>query len=223
MRMNIFTSLLVSLLACAMAVAQFKSNVTLRNESFGSDVIPDPSNKLSLATLLAHSSVLTALELSDEQIRIVSDALKANSGSFSTPIHTRDDGKFPTKDEIRAIKERHQARSSQLLDEVLTPNQWKRLREIAYQVEISRLGLGIAIAHGRLGRDIGVTENQVTNLQEKASKIQRKAEQEILKILIAAQKELLAELSPEQRDKANECLGMPFVFRDELGRGPKSP
>src|SRR5690606_16910355 len=86
-----------------------------------------------------------------------------------------------------------------ILDEIVSPAQWERLRQIAYQVEVGRIGFANALTEGRLGDDSGVHEQQTELVQRKAKEAEAKAKADILKILARMQDEILAELTPEQR------------------------
>ena len=107
-------------------------------------------------------------------------------------------------------------KNKQLVDELLTPAQWKRLRQIAFQVEIARIGLGKALTEGRFSPEVGIHENQKTHIVEKAEEIEARTAETISRLLANAQRELLSELAPEQRAKAVDAMGEPFFFRDEF-------
>ncbi len=62
--------------------------------------------------------------------------------------------------------------SEAALEEILLPNQLKRIRQLAYQVEIAKLGLSESLTDGRLGKDIGVNDNQKQHLAEKAAAVE---------------------------------------------------
>jgi hypothetical protein len=184
-------------------------------ETFGTDCIPDPSNKLSLITLaLNNSSIQRELRLSTQELEALINERTRNNGSFSSPmIETGPEEVGSAR--TRALIAIAIARNEAVLDEIISPSQWLRLREIAYQTEIARIGIANAIATGRLGRDIGIYDNQKSSLCTQANRIEAKAAVAIAKVLKAAQLELLSELTPTQRSTAQQCLGEPFNFRDD--------
>lgn len=191
-------------------------------ETFGHSVIPNVDDPLSLASLLSNDSVRKELGLREEREQFVVDFLARNRGSFGSVV-----GVFngrPGPKEIQELRERnaaHREQSKEILDELMSPTEWKRLRQIAYQVEVWRMGLGESLANGQLGVDAGILEQQRDVIQRKAAKIQSDVDAQIMKILIEAQSELLNELPVEQRNKAKSLLGTPFIFREsqpQIGR-----
>ncbi|MEM7475026.1 MAG: hypothetical protein AAF483_08535 [Planctomycetota bacterium] len=115
----------------------------------------------------------------------------------------------------QAILRQFQENAENYMDEVLTPAQDHRLTQIIYRIETKRLGLGEALATGRLGLAVGVHDNQKSNIKRKAEAIQEKLEKEIAKLCIAAEAELFAELAPEQRDKVVDLLGEDFSYHEK--------
>lgn len=215
--MKVFVAFIVVVAMLAAAQAQFTFKGKVVFEGQGGFVIPDPNNKLSLASLLNNPSVAKALGIGEAESQVLKSTLEANYGSFNSVRYVRPDGSLPTSaEEIIAFRDAQHAKSTQLLDEVIAPHQWEKLRQLAYQTEVARIGLGDAFVRGRLGQDVGIVENQKTNISEKSAKIEARLESAITKLLLDAQNELLLELSSEQREKAKKCLGMPFLFRDNL-------
>lgn len=212
--MKMLISIVGVMVLAGLTFAQFTITAQIV-ESDASYVVPDPSNRIALAFLLNNASVIKAIGLEERELSILRETLKANQGSFRPNLAF---GPLPkSREEADAVAATHLAKSEQFLDELLTPRQWERLREVAYQLEVARIGLGQSLSDGRLGKDIGVLENQKSHLLEKANKIDARVEAAIVKLTKEAQAEMMAELSPEQREKAKKLLGVPFLFRDTLG------
>jgi hypothetical protein len=191
------------------------------SETSGGDSIPDVNNVLSLVTLLRQPQIAKAAGVNPEIIQRISKELSDKDGSFAVQISK---GIPQTRDELEKLrsqlaKERNSR--EEWLDELLTPAQWKRLRELAYQTEIARVGWGEALTKGRLGRDAGVTENQHTALRNRVGKIEAETQQKILQLLAESQEKILAELSTEQRSKAKTLLGDPVLILEVDPRKPK--
>lgn len=180
--------------------------------------IPDPESLLQIAAFAANPTVAEELKLTKDQLRAIKSMLKQANGALAVVLYeptTTPDGNKPSSLEIsQAIRETRRKREKDL-EEILRPDQRMRLKEIAYQIEVYRVGIGAAITEGRLAEDVGVTENQKTALRKKCNAIEERVQKEISEILLKAQEELLRELSAEQREKAKSLLGHPFYFRDD--------
>ncbi len=182
--------------------------------------IPDPSNSLGIAVLAVNPSVSKELGLSQEQISTLRTLLVENGGALNGGVlQFKGRGNIPPAEVIREKHRQKKAENESKLDEIFLPNQWVRLKQIAYQIEVSRIGFGRALSSGVLGRDVGVFEAQHTHLSQKALEIEARAAKEIGEILRQAQIEMLKELSTEQRSKAVGLLGEPFYFRDDEYQG----
>lgn len=198
--------------------ARGQLHVSVANEISGGYAIPDPDDKLELASLLRNPTVVNAIGVRGPQLEAIEKTLAENQGSFGFTFQTG--GELPSKEELETRQQLKYSKSVAVLDELLSPDQWKMLRQAAFQSEIARIGLASAFANGRLGAVIGVTENQKAHLLEKGNQIQAKVELKIIELLREAQRELVAELGTEQRLRATEELGNPFIFRDALFRIP---
>ena len=98
----------------------------------------------------------------------------------------------------------------------MSPNQWTRLREIAYQIEIARVGIAHALTVGRLSRDVGIYENQKTHLREKVWQIEKTTLELLANIQADEQAAFLKLLSPGLMAKVKSTLGRPFNFREDM-------
>ncbi len=193
-------------------------SISISNETSGGYVIPNPDDKLELASLLRNPTVVKAIGIHGSQLEALEKIFVENRGSFRFTHQTG--GELPSKEELISRQHMQYTRSVAVLDELLSPDQWKLLRQTAFQTEIARIGLANAFANGRLGAEIGVTENQKTHLLKKGTQIQSKLERKMIELLVEAQAELVAELGTEQRLLAKQALGNPIIFRDELFRIP---
>lgn len=184
--------------------------------------IPNPADPLSIARLAVNPSVALELGIDKQRVSTLKKMLKEAGGDLSIAhlrVGRRPGEVGPTDADIDAqLKKKLVGRRAQL-DEILPPESLDRLRQLAYQIEIGRVGLGVALADGKLGEDVGVYENQKTLIRARGAEIEEKLRERIKLALADAQKELLRELPSGQRDKAAELLGTPFYYREDNFRG----
>jgi hypothetical protein len=79
-----------------------------------------------------------------------------------------------------------------------------------------RGALLLSLPRGRLGRDSGVHKGQREILERTSIKVDKEAQLAIIQILEKAEQDVLAQLAPEQRKKAQELIGPVFIY-DDLG------
>lgn len=199
------------------------STNTIVSETYGQDSIPDVNNNLSLVTILKNPQVARASGISPEATKQILKELRKNNGSFS--VIFSEGGRMSGSDYELFKKDADAARRTReaWLDEFITPDQWKRLRQLAYQTEIARVGWSGALTSGRLGRDAGVTENQHTSIKNRVADIEAETQKKIQKLLAEAQEQILSELSTQQKAKAKELLGEPVLIQDEDPRNVYRP
>lgn len=190
--------------------------VTPGSETWGGYVIPNVDNKLSLASLLYNRTVAESLGVNVEGRKLIHEYLANNGGSFKSKV-VISQGNIPkTREQIHAETVAHRLQSEKFLDEIVSPSQWGRLRQMAYQVEVARMGLASALTQGRLGSDSGVHGQQTDTIRRTAEDAEARAKAEIVRILAEMQQEVLAELTPDQQQAAQKLLGEPFVFKEDL-------
>ena len=175
----------------------------------------DPNNRSALFNLLANESIRRELQLDDDQYagvqkimqesqKRVSEMVRANMASGSNNIGAG----------LSELMKESRKRAEEAIEEILLPKQLERVRQLAYQVEISQLGLGESLTTGRLGKEIDIHEDQKQHLTDKAAAIEAEARMAIAKIRAAARAKLFAELAPDQRKKAEELLGPHFDYEE---------
>ncbi len=170
----------------------------------------DPEKKLTLVGLVGNASVLAELGLNERSLKVLRDRLAVTGGSLNLPMQKRDVGE--SRQAIFAKRSASMAESERIVDEALTPSEWKRLREIGYQIEVYENGFVKAFRSGSLGKQLNVTESQLQKIEEKVQQAENEQRAEFVTIMSVTQNKMLAELSPEQRNKAQERLGKPFYF-----------
>jgi len=165
---------------------------------------PSPDNIGQLFNLMRSSEVMEALDLDKQQKIAMENAFKSEQEQVREMVSK----KVPFNEITGALR----SNAKSIFDEVLTPAQNLRMRQIVFRIEVSVIGLAAALTEGRLGEEVKVYENQVTRIQERGKEIESRAKAEILAILKRSEKELLAELTPEQRVAAEKSLGDFFVY-----------
>lgn len=175
----------------------------------------NPNNSSALMNLLGNQSIKNELKLSDDQIASAKTIMTESGQRMSSFIRqSMQEGRPLNPSEIKELMAENQKKAETAIEEILLPEQLKRLRQLAYQVEIAQIGLGDSLVEGRLGSEVGVTDQQKEHLAKKAAEIENEARLEIARIRAAAQAKLLAELSAEQRNKATSLLGPYFLFEE---------
>jgi hypothetical protein len=175
----------------------------------------DPNNRSALFNLLANESIRRELKLDDDQYagvqKIMQESQKRVSEAVRANMAAGNNNLSAGLSELRAESNK---RAEAAIEEILLPKQLERVRQLAYQVEITQLGLGESLISGRLGKEIDIHEDQKQHLTDKAAAIEAEAVQAIAKIRAAARAKLFAELAPDQRKKAEELLGPHFDYEE---------
>ncbi len=187
---------------------------TIRQETHGGYAIPDPYNQLSLASLLRNQSIVNELGVTEEGKIKLKEAFLKNRGSFSATV--LENAGHLSIEEIHVLRQKALDESKLFLDEILAPPQWERLKQLAFQTEVAKVGMGKALTEGQLGKAVGVYENQVSHINERAADIEGRTVRAITQLLVEAQAELIAELSTEQQAKAKDCMGKAFLYRENI-------
>ena len=152
-------------------------------------IVPDPESFFDSCVLLVNREIVDELGISEEKLAYVVRTRKARHG------------------------EKESANDSKLSD-LFASSQKERLKQIVYQLEMARRGLGSALAKGFLGRAIGVSESQRPVLIEKATIIDSKSKEVLSKLEDETRKKLMGKLSSAQIQAVTNLLGKPFR-RDE--------
>lgn len=188
--------------------------------SFGSSIGGvDPGDRSQLFRLLSNDSVRRELNLTDEQFggvqKIQQESQSRVSKMMQAKMAVAEGGSIRfSGDDFKDLMAENRATAEAAIEEILLPEQMKRVRQLAYQVEVSQEGLGEALVNGRLGTEIGIHEDQKQNLSDRAAKIEAEAVAAILKIRAEARARLFQELTPDQRKAAEERLGDYFEYKE---------
>ncbi len=166
---------------------------------------PDPSNRWELLPILAEPQVQTALQLSESQVTAIAD-IRGELKLRSDVLQRGPEGNPGFAEEFRIAKEVYRDKASKAVDELLTPEQLKRLIQIVFRMEIALLGYDGSLIHGRLGEVANIYENQYTHLASRTQEIMAEAETKINEIRREAEERVLAELSRSKGRKLKKAL-----------------
>jgi hypothetical protein len=177
----------------------------------------NPNDRSQLFGLLDNESVRSELKLSEQQYAGVKQIMKASQKNLQSAIREmigQGGGAIRIGgDSMKEVIAENQAQAEAAIEEILLPEQMKRVQQLAYQIEISKRGLGECLVSGQLGEEIGVHDDQKQHLTDVAERVAAETAAKIATIKAQAMREVLAELAPEQRKKAEELLGEYFDYK----------
>ena len=130
-------------------------------------------------------------------------------------LRARDKNAKVARGELLALAIARKRVADDAIEEILLPEQLVRLRQIAFRIEVSHMGLANALTYGRLGEEVEIYENQVDSILVKGRDVTQRVTEEINAILKEAEDEILELLAPEQRKKAEDALGPFFQYKDD--------
>ncbi|MEZ6137258.1 MAG: hypothetical protein R3C53_20405 [Pirellulaceae bacterium] len=182
----------------------------------------DPNSGSQLFKLMANESVQKELKLTDEQrvgtMKIMDESRKRMSEFLKKRLSERSangSASFSLDgNAMREVMAQSQAEAEAAIEEILLPEQFERIKQLAFQIEVAQIGLGESLTNGRLGTEIDVHDDQKQHLTDRAMAIEAEARAAIAQIRSAAQAKLLAELTPDQRKAAEERLGKYFAYEE---------
>ena len=100
------------------------------------------------------------------------------------------------------------------INSILLPNQQARLKQVARQMKMRRMGSEKALTK-LLAEELGLTADQTQRIQEKSKELKKQIEEKIAEMKANAKKELFSELTKEQKQKLEELLGDDFQVKQE--------
>ena len=170
-------------------------------------------------TLLRNVKVQEELELVEDQIKkikeIESDVTKSMRDLLTSQRENITEASNEERREMwNEIQKKMAERYTQVkpkIESVLLPNQVQRLAEITMQYTHRRTG-GLSSDRGRqsLKEQLGLTDEQMEAMKEKATKSREKLSAKIAKLRKEAEAEVLSVLDSAQRAKYDEMMGEAF-------------
>lgn len=177
----------------------------------------DPNNRSQLFDLLSNESIKRELKLSETQLAGVKQIMQEHGKRVQEQISRlmAEGGNGSIKLDMTEVIKAKQEEAEAAIEEILLPEQMKRIRQLAYQIEIATDGLGESLINGRLGKDIGVHDQQKQQLADRARDVEVELRAAIAKVHAAARAKLFAELTPDQRKEAEALLGDFFQYEQD--------
>ena len=181
----------------------------------------------SALQLLSNERVQDELEIVDEQKEIVEQLQQEQrdtmremfSGMRERFREMGEDDRQSAMEEIREKMTESNKEFEERVFEELLPHQVDRLKQLILQASNRRGG---GITGGRFSEtlieDLGITEEQIEKMKEKAEKVRVDLEKKMAKLRSQAEQEILSVLDASQREKYRELVGETFEFGEDEGR-----
>jgi hypothetical protein len=145
----------------------------------------NPENTSELFQLIDRPGVAEDLQLDAQQMHAWQEFKKVDA-----TMRNADEDVFDA-DAYRLAR-------AQGVEEILRPQQLQRLRQIAYRIEVSSIGLAAALAEGRLGEVLDVTQSQSDIIWRRGQRLEQQRDRMIRNVKIQSEAEVRALLDPEQ-------------------------
>lgn len=174
--------------------------------------------------LLRSEGVQRDLELSEEQVKLLEGLNEGRGGDRGGDREAREAELEGLSEEARneRLREMRDARTRERMAEIndiLLPHQMERLSQIAAQASAQRGSR--SLINGSLAEKLEITDEQKVRIEEKAEELQKVFDEKIAKLRNQMQEQLLAELTPEQRDQYKEMMGEAFTFERQQRGGDR--
>jgi len=168
-------------------------------------------------SLAQNGDVQKEIELVDDQL----EQLKKINSDFSKRIQEKmaemkdDKGNFDiakARSLSAMMKELNEEKQAKMQD-VFLPHQFERLRQISLQTQMRRSGETNMLANKEVVEALGLSDEQLKKLKEKAKELKAEMDEEIKQLKEKARKSLFKELTSDQRDKLKSMLGNDFELK----------
>lgn len=180
----------------------------------------------SSMSLLGDSKVAEELELDDEQVDALDelqgdmrDVFRDTFSGMRERFREPDVDREALMEEIRATIKEKMSTVDEKLEQVLLPHQMTRLSELTFQMQAKRGGTQGLLGNDKIKKELGLTDEQIEKVKEKAEEVKEKLEKQILKAREDAQNEILSVLTTDQQSKIKAMMGESFAFEENRGRG----
>lgn len=160
---------------------------------------PDPWN------MIGNPSVQIDLDLVDDQKEKIQSLKKDMASEMSELMGELQGGKI-NPEVISRLKSAQSDYKEKMMD-LLLPSQQDRLKQIALQMHMKSAGTTTAITNKAVAEALDITPEQTEKLQAKSKELQKKLAEQIEQLKEKMKNELLAELTPQQREKLKELKG----------------
>lgn len=176
----------------------------------------------SLLNLLMNEKVQEELDFVDDQ----ADQVEELQNEFRDEMRymfedMRNDGNGDRQQMFEKMREKMtelNADFNSKAEELLIDDQLKRLKQLQNQSRM-RGGFERALQNESFRDELGITDEQMEELREKAEEVRDWTNKEYERIRKEAQDKVLSVLSKDQRDKIEEMTGESFDFGQQRGFG----
>lgn len=162
----------------------------------------DPNDQVQLFRLLANAQVQIELGLSVTQRESYATVISRQRSEYA---------RLPGNARIQTRK-KHENEASEVLEELLLPEQISRLKQLAFRIEIATIGFGEALTRGFLSQEVAVQPEQITDILKLCRVATEEFNQQRISIHEDAEIELAAGLAPDQRAAFEAALGAPWIY-----------
>ena len=164
------------------------------------------------SALLSNEAVQQDLELLPDQIAKIEEANAARREAFGGG------GQDLSREERQAAFQESNEAYQTTIDSILSDGQKKRLEQIALQQRVQRGGIAGAFTSPEVSEALGLSEEDLAALREKARELEAELREKAAKDRAAAVETLMKELSSDQTAAYTNLLGEPFDV-SQLGGG----
>ena len=179
----------------------------------------------SSMSLLGDSKVAKELELDEGQVEALAElrgdmqrVFRETFGGMRERFREPDVDREAVMEEIRESLSENMKPVDEKLGAVLLPHQMSRLSELTYQMQAKRGGTRGLLENEKIKKELGITDEQIEQVEVKADEVKKKLEEKILQARKDAQDEILSVLTSEQQAKIKAMLGESFTFEESEGR-----
>jgi hypothetical protein len=180
----------------------------------------NPYQPRKLQSLLIKPEVQSELEIDRNTYSMVSSAMNELnqkqmelSRSMSAADPADRDAMQKRMEEYSALRAERDRATEDALTEIFPPEKFKRLKQIALQIQVHEAGLNNVLLHGVLGETLDLTDAQRETLVSKAEQYETEKQAKIRQITEEYDAKLLGHLNRKQRQQVDEQLGAPFKYQ----------
>jgi hypothetical protein len=180
----------------------------------------NPYQPRKLQSLLIRREVQAELEIDRDAYSLVTSAmneLNQKQMELSRSLSAADpkdrDAMQKRMEEYNSLRVERDRATEDALNEIFPPEKFKRLKQIALQIQIQEAGLNNVLLYGVLGESLDLTDAQRESLVSQAEQYETEKQAKIRKISEEYDAKLLGHLNRKQRQQVDEQLGKPFEYQ----------
>lgn len=190
-----------------------RSPEELADSSAGKATMLRATQQSSLMDLLRDPRVRQELEMLDDQFEEIQaksqEIQQRTNGRVLTLLGEARNGSLSpqrVRENILALRQE----AEREIEKAILPFQFRRLRQVAYHVQMSRRGVADVLTTDPIASELGLSDEQRASLRETAEEVEEELAKEIAKLRAKAKAKLFAKLDKRQQDKLSEILGEEF-------------